>query len=359
MSSHGLSRHDLRPGQTEPLDHEGEQRTGKPERDGPADLLPGRVREVRQLERLERVRAGAQSGPVRHADEDERSDARRDQSRDQDERRASRRPGRSLRSRAPRPRWRDPKITEMAAKLPAAASTMSSCGGASRFASFTAKTARPPPIAINGASGPSTRPRPRVASAASATPGHLGRLGAAHLQPVGRHVPAVAGQLHDRERHREPREHEHRDRPPRRHGVESERVGQVAEHRELDLVDELEEPPRGERHEETDHRGEHEHHDEVAAAQHRLGIKGWRRGRGRLGGCVVSAIWCDRVLPGPGARRESIRDSARPDASCTRPVRRVRRTRRAEWCHPRRSRTTRRCPRSRRRADRRRCPPGW
>ncbi len=67
----------------------------------------------------------------------------------------------------------DPKITEMAAKLPAAASTMSSCGGASFFASFTANTASPAPIAINGASGPSTSPRPRVASAASAMPGTM------------------------------------------------------------------------------------------------------------------------------------------------------------------------------------------
>ena len=67
----------------------------------------------------------------------------------------------------------DPKITEMAAKLPAAASTMSSCGGASFFARFTAKTASPLPIAISGASGPSTRPRPRVASAASAIPGTM------------------------------------------------------------------------------------------------------------------------------------------------------------------------------------------
>ena len=65
----------------------------------------------------------------------------------------------------------EPKITEMAAKLPAAASTSSNCGGASRFASFTAKTASPPPMAISGASGPSTSPRPRVANAASATPG--------------------------------------------------------------------------------------------------------------------------------------------------------------------------------------------
>ena len=67
----------------------------------------------------------------------------------------------------------DPKITEIAAKLPAAAMIISSCGGASRLASFTVNVARPAPIAMSGASGPSTRPRPRVANAASAMPGSM------------------------------------------------------------------------------------------------------------------------------------------------------------------------------------------
>ncbi len=67
----------------------------------------------------------------------------------------------------------EPKITEIAAKLPAAPRISSSWGGASRFASFTVKTATPPPIAMSGASGPSTSPSPRLANAASAMPGTM------------------------------------------------------------------------------------------------------------------------------------------------------------------------------------------
>ena len=65
----------------------------------------------------------------------------------------------------------EPKITEIAAKAPAAPKTSSIVGGASRFASLTVATATPDPIAMSGASGPSTSPRPSVASAARATPG--------------------------------------------------------------------------------------------------------------------------------------------------------------------------------------------
>ena len=67
----------------------------------------------------------------------------------------------------------DPKITEMAAKLPAAAMISKSCGGASRLASLTENIASEPPIAISGASGPSTTPRPSVAKAASVIPGSI------------------------------------------------------------------------------------------------------------------------------------------------------------------------------------------
>ena len=65
----------------------------------------------------------------------------------------------------------EPKIVEMAAKLPAAASSPTTCWGASFLRTWTAKTTRPMPRAISGDSGPSTSPRPRVASAASRMPG--------------------------------------------------------------------------------------------------------------------------------------------------------------------------------------------
>ena len=65
----------------------------------------------------------------------------------------------------------DPSSVLTAAKLPAAATTAVAWSGTSRLARRTANAARPAPSAISGASGPSTAPRLRVASAAIAMPG--------------------------------------------------------------------------------------------------------------------------------------------------------------------------------------------
>ncbi len=65
----------------------------------------------------------------------------------------------------------EPKIVETAAKLPAAAIRPTACSGASRLTDRIASVPSPMPTAINGPSGPSTRPNPSVASAASSTPG--------------------------------------------------------------------------------------------------------------------------------------------------------------------------------------------
>ena len=67
----------------------------------------------------------------------------------------------------------------MAAKLPAAAIIATAWPVASRRAARTARAPRPAPIAISGASGPSTAPKHRVASAASVTPGSSRAVGAA------------------------------------------------------------------------------------------------------------------------------------------------------------------------------------
>ena len=67
----------------------------------------------------------------------------------------------------------EPSSALIAAKLPAAAMTVATCGGESRLTSRTASTPRPAPIAISGASGPSTTPRLNVASAASVIAGQL------------------------------------------------------------------------------------------------------------------------------------------------------------------------------------------
>ncbi len=65
----------------------------------------------------------------------------------------------------------DPKTDAIAAKLPAAAIRLNACCDASRWISDIERMPSPVPMAINGPSGPSTSPRPSVASAASRTPG--------------------------------------------------------------------------------------------------------------------------------------------------------------------------------------------
>jgi hypothetical protein len=65
----------------------------------------------------------------------------------------------------------EPSSVLIAAKLPADAMIITAIGGASFFARRTVNAASPAPIAISGASGPSTAPRPSVVNAASAMPG--------------------------------------------------------------------------------------------------------------------------------------------------------------------------------------------
>jgi hypothetical protein len=65
----------------------------------------------------------------------------------------------------------DSKMNESAENAPATPMICSACGGVFGRARLMASTATPVPIAINGASGPSTRPPPIVASPASAIPG--------------------------------------------------------------------------------------------------------------------------------------------------------------------------------------------
>ena len=89
----------------------------------------------------------------------------------------------------------EPNNVLIAAKLPAEAMIVTAIGGASFFASRTVSAASPPPMAMSGASGPSTAPRLRVASAASATPGRSRSRGAAPpmAKPSAGEWPAVPG----------------------------------------------------------------------------------------------------------------------------------------------------------------------
>ena len=89
----------------------------------------------------------------------------------------------------------EPSRVAMAAKLPAAATTVWVRAGASRLASRTAMTPSPPPRAISGASGPRTTPRLRVAKAASTMPGSsMGLAGPPPaLNPSAGEWPPVPG----------------------------------------------------------------------------------------------------------------------------------------------------------------------
>ena len=89
-------------------------------------------------------------------------------------------------SRRNAPSSGEPKSALTAAKLPVVDITTATIGGESRAASRTASTPSPLPIAISGASGPSTAPNASVASAASRTPGSsIGRQRRARLEAVG------------------------------------------------------------------------------------------------------------------------------------------------------------------------------
>ena len=82
------------------------------------------------------------------------------------------------------PTMGDPSSVLMAAKLPAAPITMLARAGASRLIRCTASTPRPLPMAISGASGPSTAPRLSVAKAAMTMPGSsIGGTGPDDLNP--------------------------------------------------------------------------------------------------------------------------------------------------------------------------------
>jgi hypothetical protein len=101
-------------------------------------------------------------------------------------------PAASIRRKAPR--MGDPNRVLMAAKLPAEAMTMAAVGGASLAARWMASVPNPPPMAISGASGPSTTPRLSVARAAKKTPGSsIGVGDPPALKPSAGLCPAVPG----------------------------------------------------------------------------------------------------------------------------------------------------------------------
>ena len=88
----------------------------------------------------------------------------------------------------------EPSSVAMAAKLPAAPMTATAMCGASFLTRCIASTPSPLPIAISGASGPSTTPRLSVASAAAAMPkSSIGGMGPDDLKPSEGSWPPVPG----------------------------------------------------------------------------------------------------------------------------------------------------------------------
>ena len=88
----------------------------------------------------------------------------------------------------------DPNNVLIAAKLPAVAMIATAPGGVSRFTVRIASAASPPPMAINGASGPSTAPSDSVANAARTTPGSsIGSVGPPCWKPPDGEWPEFPG----------------------------------------------------------------------------------------------------------------------------------------------------------------------
>ena len=101
-------------------------------------------------------------------------------------------PAISIRRKAPR--IGEPSNVLTAAKLPAAPMTTLACAGASFLTRWTTSTARPLPIAMSGASGPSTTPLDKVTNEAMTMPGSMSADGApSDLNPSAGSWPPVPG----------------------------------------------------------------------------------------------------------------------------------------------------------------------
>ena len=165
----------------------------------------------------------------------------------------------------------EPRSVLIAAKLPAAPITTLAISGASRLTRWTARTPRPLPIAIRGASGPRTTPRLSVANEAMTIPGSsIGGTGPDDLNPSAGLCPAVPGRC---------RIVSATSRPLSASSGIGHQTGWLSKPRSpgrvpiqivLQSGETLEKEVRGRRHRHTDDRAEHEQHD-VRAAPEKLG----------------------------------------------------------------------------------------
>ena len=96
----------------------------------------------------------------------------------------------------------------------------------------------------------------------------LNRLGHAGLEPLGRYVTSLTREPHDRDRDQRPGDREHGNRPPERSAVVvPDPVRELVPHTHLDLMDQLEEAPRGDGRHQADDGREQEQADKRLAPQ--------------------------------------------------------------------------------------------
>ena len=176
------------------------------------------------------------------------------------------------------------KMNDTAAKLPAAVTSIRTCGGVSRRLRPIVSAASPAPSAISGASGPSTRPDPIVARPARMTPGRMfGLRRTAGRESIRGDVTSVARQSGDRGRHDEGADRQDRERPPfRRPVLVAQGVGKMRVQLLLDLVDRLQKAPGRQRHDHADDGDQEQQPDEPLARDEgvRLFRPQFRRRRG-------------------------------------------------------------------------------
>ena len=165
----------------------------------------------------------------------------------------------------------EPSSVLIAAKLPAEAITVTAIGGASFFSRWMVSAARPPPIAIRGASGPRTAPRLERGEGGEGDARQLAVRGhaAAGVEPERGGVAAVPGQVLDGQAGQQPAEHQPGHRPPGRGAPGEDVLRQVGEQVLLDLADQGQEAVGDRRDRDAQQRREDQREQVGPGADHR------------------------------------------------------------------------------------------
>ena len=187
------------------------------------------------------------------------------------------RPAISIRRKAPT--MGEPKSVAMAAKLPATPITTTAIGGASRLNRCIARTPRPLPIAISGASGPNTAPRLSVAKAAATMPkSSTGAHRPAGLETLRGLVAARSGQVTNGQSDEQPAQRQPRQRPPQRLAMEPDAGREIDEDLVLELGHGVQEEVGDRRHGDTDDGAQEEQDDVAPGPDDRRRVRGRRAG---------------------------------------------------------------------------------